>query len=244
MINIISDRVGHYEGMYPQSLATANATGDYYAYTKHNTWVCNIGSTTLAATVKLDILQATDADGTDVKAITDQDGSSTATATYTAGARSTELSMLMDTITNGKTIILQTPFDPEAITYTKAAAYSLADKEFLTNADFILLVAAHQPSLVSAVIDGTHNSIKLAKPERGGYITETGTNEVAALVTTPVSGQLRISVASDAFDAANGFLYAAPKVTTVGTAICSVTLEREENRMPNQGNCAYDVRIK
>ena len=230
MQNIIADRAGHFVGMYPQSLATTDDTGDYFAYTKQNTWVCNIGSTTLASTVKLDILQASDTAGTGAKAVTDQDGSTTATATYTAGVRSTELNILMDTITNGKTIILQTPWDDAAVTYTKAAAYDITANEFLTNAQFILCVAASQPTLVAAAIDGTHTSVKLADQYLGGYITETGDQEAAALVTTPVSGILRISVASDAFDAAGGFLYASCKVTTVGTAVAGVNYIRESNK--------------
>ena len=244
MINIIADRVGTFVGIAPQSMASATVVGDYVKYTKHNTWTCNIGSVAAGKTVVFEIKEATSAAGAGAATVEDQDGSTTATATYTGRARAKELSILMDTITNGKTLILITPFDETAITYTKAAAADLANGEFSTNADLNSAIALLQPSLVGAIIDGTHNSIKLANPERGGYITESGVQEATALVTTAVSGQLRISVASDAFQLVDDYIYAAPSVTTDATIVCGVTLEREENRMPNQGNCAYDVRIK
>ena len=243
MINIIADRVGPFVGIASQSMASATVVGDYVPYTKHNTWTCNIGSVAAGKTVVFAIKEATTKAGAGASTVEDQDGSTTATATYTGRARATELSILIDTPTAGKTVVLITPRDTAAVTYTAAAATDVAAKEFLNAAGLVACINANQSTLIASA-SGTDVTVKLADQYMGGYITESGVQETAAVVTTAVSGMLRISVASDAFQAVDDYIYAAPSVTTDATIVCGVTLEREANRCPDTGNCAYDVRIK
>ncbi|MCK5849037.1 MAG: hypothetical protein KAH01_07580, partial [Caldisericia bacterium] len=168
MINLIADRIGPYVGVEPQAFSASDVTGSYYLMGKKNTYTLMVNDLEAGEIAKLDILQATDVDGTGAKAITDQDDTATATGTITGRARAQKLSVLVDSVTNGKTIILVCSQGGSAVTYTKAAATDATAQEFLNAAGLVLCINTDQSEYVTASASGTTVTIILAHPEKGG----------------------------------------------------------------------------
>lgn len=244
MIDNFVDLCGVYECFPNQTISAASVTGAYYPANKHNAFILSVGSLADTKVATLDILQATDTAGTGAKAISTLDSATSyATGTITGRARATELSILVTGVTNGKTVILTTPF-AAGVTYTKAAATDTAAQEFVDAAGLLACINVSQSAyLVATSIDATHVKVRLINPQKGGYITESGVQETAKLITVTNSAQLLIEVAPDALDEANDFRYIAAKVTCDSTGICSVSYIREAAHRPDSGNNAYVVRV-
>jgi hypothetical protein len=181
--------------------------------------------------------------GGSAAAITDQDGSTTATVTVTGRAKAAVLEILVDTVTNGKTIILATPF-ADSVTYTKAAVTDTAAQEFADADGLAACINVDQSDVLTATAVGTDVTVKLADPERGGWITESGVQETAKLITKSISSMVRVTVEPDALGVEDDYYYIAPKVTTTATVVVGVTYERDVNKQPATGNCGTDLRIK
>lgn len=205
----------------PQSIATTNKTGNYIKAAKRNLFLVNIGNTTDAATIALQVLQ-----GTSVVPAASKDVTG-ATCTATMCTNISKLDIETNGATNGKVAIIN------GVTYTKAAAYSLANKEFVTAADLIALINAWQADILYAVAGaGNHLIVRGRNP---GYtaITYTGDTEGAGkLIPLPLESYAWVDVDAGALDLAGGYNHIAIKVTTVGTAICGAMLLQTGEYLP------------
>lgn len=246
MIDNFVDLSGSYCGLENQTISNTNVTGDYYPAAKHNVWLMTVSNLVASKTAILNILQATDADGTGAKDIDDDiDGTVAASATITGRSKATILDILVDTVTNGKTVILQWSGGGSATTYTKATGTDTAAHEFADAAGLAACINYSQSTYLTATVDGTTVTVRLANPELGGTITESGVQETAKLITTTAHAQCIVEVAPDALDEANDFRYVAAKITTNDTTppTCGCIYVREATHRPDTGHCSTVVRI-
>jgi hypothetical protein len=221
MMNKILEEFKPSVALMPQSIATNNKTGNYVLAARRNVFLVNIGTTTDAATIALQVLQ-----GTSVVPAASKDVSG-ATCTATMCTNISKLDIETNAATNGQKAIIN------GVTYTKAAAYSLANKEFVTAADLILLINGWQGDTLYAVAGaGNHLTVTGRNP---GFtsITYTGDTEGAGkLIPLPLESFAWISLDSGALDLVNGYKYIALKVTTVGTVIVDAFLFQTGDYLP------------
>jgi len=180
MATRISEEFKVSPGLYPISLATTNKTGKYIRAGRRNTVICQVGAIGSVAgneTAVFQLFKATDNIGTGTTAFT------SVTDTYTAAQYAHELNILVDTVTNGKYFTLH------GNTYTKAAAYSLALKEFSTPAELVTLINAVDADLYAVATDGTNLNV-VARNFGSVDLTAGGIAgwEAAKLIPTTLSG--------------------------------------------------------
>jgi len=212
-MNRIEEIVKHSVALASQSLATTNKTGDYILAGRRNLYTIVTGGCADAVTIVAQVYQGTSVVPAASKVVT------SAACTITATTNVQKMNLLVDTVTNGKIATIN------GISYTKAAAYSYANKEFVTAADVVLLINGYQGDTLYAVADGTSVLISGRNP---GFtkISYTGDTEGAKLVPTVLYALSYISLDSGALDLVGGYKYIALKVTTVGTCVVGAILEQ------------------
>jgi len=207
--------------LMPQSLASTNKTGNYMLAAKRNVFVVNIGTTTDAATIALQVLQGTSVVPAATKDVTG------ATCTATMCTNISKLDIETNAATNAKVAIIN------GVTYTKAAAYSYANKEFVTPADLILLINGWQVDTLYAYAGAANHLFVTGRNPGFTAITYTGDTEGAGkLIPLPYESFAWVDVDAGALDLAGGYKYIALKVTTVGTAICGGILLQTGEYLP------------
>jgi hypothetical protein len=246
MKNLYGDMIAPLVALKGQIIKNTNETGKYYKAYPHNSFVLGVTDVLTGKTAKLEILQATDSSGTGAKAIEDYDGVKKAESTISGRQKAYELNIEVDSVTNGKTVILKYSEENETVTYTKKAADDIPDKEFKDAAGLVLCINAHQGDYLKASASGTDVTVAIKDQERGGHITESGTQEASKLITTSNYAITRVTFNHDCLDSANGFIYIAAKVITddaAGDNDCVVMYHRDARHCPDNGN-AVDVRLK
>lgn len=221
MMNRIIEELKPCVALMPQSIATTNKTGNYMKAAKRNLFLVNIGTTTDAATIALQVLQ-----GTSVVPAASKDVTG-ATCTATMCTNISKLDIESNGATNGKVAIIN------GVTYTKAAAYSLANKEFVTIADLILLINGWQSDTLYAYAGAANHLFVTGRNPGYTAITYTGDTEGAGkLIPLPYESFAWVDVDCGALDLAGGYDHIALKVTTVGTAICGAMLLQSGEYLP------------
>jgi len=213
-------------GLVGQSLANTNATGRYYSMADYRAalFIVIAGAIAATKTVVLELLQATDRDGTGAKAITG------ASATITANTLVTVATVDLTSVANTDVVTIN------GLAFTKAAATDATAREFADAAGLVTCVnhatygvpgvdASAAGAVVTLVADEAGEKvITVAKTENAGTITLATTHAVAY-----------VEIDQSQLDLANDFTHVAAKVTTTGTTICAVLCERgEARRTPTQ----------
>lgn len=207
-------------GLGSQSLASTNATGSYIRAGKRNFFHVITGAMANAATVKAEIYEATDGRGTSAQAI------AAATCTITATTNATKVNVVVNAVTNGKTIIVN------GITYTAAGAYSLANKEFTQASELDTLINYYSGDTLYAADDGGTNVVIEAKNPSETAITIGGTLEAVKLVPSVLEAQAYIEVDAGMMDLADDMTHLAIKLTTVGTVVVSCGVLIDDYTLP------------
>jgi hypothetical protein len=214
----------------PAQTVATNKTGLYTDVRKYNrlAFVCNTGALAAGKTSAMQLVQATDVDGTAVKDIT------SFVATHTAGTKSTSVTVLLATVLDTHTLILN------GDTYlATAATTSLPNRQFSiagTDAQSAVLLAAN----INSAAYGTKNVVATVstatltiRSNPLGSCAITVTQGVGATLTFADLGSLTVvTVKADDLDLAGGFYWVAPKVTNSASAISSVDVLAEIGHYP------------
>jgi len=219
----------------PVSLATTNQTGQYLRAGERNSVICttnDIGTVAGNETAVFLIWKATDGIGTGGVTTT------TITKTITAATKAQKLNILMNAPANGKYITIN------GNTYTMAAAYSLANKEFDTIANLVILINAVDSELYAVAIDGTHLSVEARDPgtvELTDAANAAGWEAAKLFTTTMVAQALLEFEQSDLGVNASGVPYNhfAVKCTTTATIVVGAVAVIDNNDLvqPVTQNC-------
>lgn len=213
---LLSEQLKSVIGLVPVSLATANSTGQYFRAGLRNKFIILAGAMASGKTVVAEIYEAKDGKGTDAQAIT------AATCTITSPTKASKANVVVNAPTVGKTVIVN------GVTYTAAAAYSLANKEFTQASELDTLINYYQGDTLYAADDGGTNVVISAKNPGDTAITITGTLEALKLVASTLESLAYIEVDAGNMDLADGFTHLAIKITTDATIVVSCVVEIED----------------
>lgn len=220
----ISDEVKVDAALSPRSLATTNATGEYFSLEEYSRAMFLTEAHEIAdtKTVVSQVMQAQDAAGTGAKALTNAAATITAPTKATA-AKITCVSVLdTEAITiNGQTFTCETT-DPDAA----AGEFDAGGSDGATATNLAAVINSLLPKVKAEV---NSNVVTLTSREPG---EETITIADAAATMTPavLRAQSYIEVEPSFLDLANGFTHVAIKVTTDATIVAGATLLRAPGR--------------
>lgn len=224
-------------GLYPISLATTNKTGKYIQAGRRNTIIGQVGAVGTVAgneTAVFQIWKATDSIGTGAAIMTGY------TATYTAAQYAHELNILHNACANGKYFTLH------GNTYTKAAAYSLANKEFSTTDELVTLINAVDADLYATKTDATNVNV-VAREFGSVDLTASGIAgwEAAKLFGTTLSGIVIIEFkdVDMGFTGTTPYTHFSLKCTTDMTELVSgvILVENTNLNKPINNHCVTDI---
>jgi len=173
----ISEEYKIVPGLYPISLVSTNKTGKYIKAGRRNTIICQVGAIGTVAgneTAVFQVYKATDNIGTGATTFTG------VTETYTAAQYAHEINILHDGATNAKY------FTVHGNTYTKAGAYSLANKEFSSTDELVTLINAVDADLYASKTDATNVNV-IARNFGGVDLTVSGIAGWEALKLIPTT---------------------------------------------------------
>lgn len=212
-------------GLEAQSL-NGNATGEYYNMADYQNGLFILQGNALgeSETVKIELLQATDADGSSPKDLKDADDSAIS-ATITAQEDVTEATIGLGTAANTDTVTIN------GVTYTMAASTSVADKEFTDDDGLASCINDDDVGVdgVEASASGDTVTIKAEKPgEKTLTVSATENSGTVALAT--VSALAYVDFKEGLLDTDNDFNHIACKVTTGAAQDVSVDLLRYNAR--------------
>lgn len=211
-------------GLVPQTLNNTNKTGKYFGMQMFRKVLFVLSGAAMAATktTKIEILQAKDTAGTDVKAITG------AEATITANTKVTAATLTCATViaTNAVTI--------NGLTFTAAAAADLPKRIFAVGADDTACAA----SLVLAINHASAGVPGVKATSALGVVTLVASDDTTITIANPAAtitpatteAQAYVEVDVGSLDLAGGFEYVAPKVTTTANSVVTVEVVRGEGR--------------
>lgn len=213
-------------GLVSQALNNGNAIGRYFDMSKYKKALALLNSGAMAAdkTTKVEILQATDAAGSDSKAITDAEAIITANALVTEATLTCSSVQADDTVTiNGTTFtaVVDGNEDYSAQTFsvggTPTDAECAADLAACINANFDTITASADSGVVT---------IKASEP--GETVITASADATITVATTQAQAYVEIDAAD--LDVANGFTHIAAKVTTTADSNVAVVLLRGDGR--------------
>jgi hypothetical protein len=222
----------------PQSL-NGNDTGEYFDLSKYRRglFILNCGDIVDTETVKMEILQAKDADATGAKAladIDDDDDDDDVVATITGPVNATEVTLALDTVVNEDEVTINgLTFTAETDTTTEA------DREFAINGSD----TENAAELVKCINDETYGVPGVTATSAAAVVTLKATDpgetlitiEDAATTITPAVtvAQSYIDIQTALLD--TDFTHVAAKVTTESASVVGVVLARYGARhMPEQ----------
>jgi len=217
----------------PQAVNTTNVTGRYMKAGRRNTvygMVGAMGTVLGTETAIFQVYKATSNIGA---------GSAVATGiavTFTTVTDPQEVSILVDTVTNAKYIIIN------GETYTKAAAYSLPSQEFSNAAELATLINA-----VDATLYAADSGTAVAVYARELYevdltVTLIAGWEAAKLVPTTISGLAVIEFKDSDLGDILGVPYThfAVRVTTTGSTLAAALAEIDDVNMSHPHNIQFN----
>lgn len=223
--------------VYPIELATTNKTGKYIKAGRRNSIIAQVGAVGTVAgneTAVFQVYVATDNIGTGAASLTG------VTATYTAAQYAHEVNILCNAPTNAKY------FTMHGNTYTKAAAYSLANKEFSSTDELVTLINAVDADLYATKTDATNVNV-VAREFGSVDLTVSGIAgwEAAKLFGTTLSGIVIIEFKDVDLGKTGSTPYThfALKATTDMTELVSAIAIVEQTNLnkPIDNHCVTDI---
>lgn len=218
--------------LVPQTINNTNVTGKYFDMSGHRKalFTALIGAIAATKTVKLEVLQATDAAGTGAKGIP-SDAGQTATATVTANTKVTEMTITLANVAAADIVKIN------GLTFTAHANTTTASsRQFKIDGDDTADAAA----LTGLINDATYGVPGVTATSALGVITLKSTMPGETVITvsdqaatiTPATTQALAYVEVDvsSLDITNGYQYLAPKVTSTANGIVGVELSRGDSR--------------
>jgi len=225
-------------GLTPQALDNDNVTGPWIPF-KHGgylrAWLIG-GAMAAAKTTKIELLQATDAAGSDVKAVKDQ-GDVAMAATITANTLVTEATVDLTAAAATDKVTVN------GIVFTMAGATDASKREFADAAGLVTCVnhATYGVPGVSGSANGAVVTL-VSDPIGETAITVVGTNVAGTVTVATVSAQAFVEIPAGLLDIHNGFYWVAAKVTSTATTVVGVVLDFYPSRWtPVQAVGAEDV---
>ncbi len=217
-------------GLVPQALNNNNVTGRYFS-TKNCARILahlKVGAMAATKTAKVELLQATDKDGTGSKGIPSTVGQ-LATAEITANALVTKATITLATFLAGGTITINgLVFTAHATTTTPAnREFSIATSD--TAAAAALVTCVNDPTYgVPGVKASSNAGVVTLEADPAGEVTITVSSspDDGTCTKATAEAQAYVEVRSDMLDYVNGFTFVAPKVTTTANTVVSVAMLR------------------
>lgn len=214
-------------GLISQSLNNTNATGRFYPMGMWRRALAVLLGGAMAATktTKVELVQATDAAGTGVKAVAG------AEATITANTNVTAATLTLATVLADQTVTINgVVFTAHADTTTAAnREFSIAGDDTADAAALAGLInnAAYGVPGVTATAAAAVITLTATDPGET-LITATASAATVTVATTQAVAYVEMDTA--ALDVDNGFEYVAVKVTTTANTVVGVNLLRGEGR--------------
>lgn len=214
----VIDQVKSDVALSPQALNNTNVTGKFFQLTEQSDLSFILLASTMAAatTMKLEIVQAKDTDGTDVKDLTGSD------KTLTANTKVTEATIALATVANNDVVTILA--DGVTTSFTKAAATSVANKEFADAAGLVLNINNYYAGVLKA--SAVTTTVTVAVVDGKADITVTKTENAGTITLATTEAQITVSAKPEDIDKANGFTSIAPKVTCTSNSVVAVVIER------------------
>jgi len=227
----ISDDLKIDVGLKPQSLATTNATGQFYRMDEHRRalFCLSIAAMATGNTVAAQVRQATDGAGTSAKDITN------ALATVTANTKVKKATVTLATFTAGQVIVINgLTFTAHASTTTKAnREFSIAGTDTQDGDELVSCINDATYGVLGVTASNNAGVVTLVATEPGGtYLTVVGVATIGVAAT--VEADAFVEIEAGMLDTANSFDHVAIKVTTAGTVIVGSTLIRDCRHTPDQ----------
>lgn len=199
-----------------QALNAASVTGRYINCQNFQRICFHLmgGAMAAATTTTIQILQATDKDGTGSKDVTG------ASAIVTANVLARKVTVALAAVGLADLVVVND------ITYTQAAATSVADREFVDAAGLVLCINDPVYGVVGieALAAGTNVALYPDDPagEDETYLTVTSTNAGGTVTVATNEAHAFIDLDVSGLDLANDFTHIAAKVTTTANSTISV----------------------
>ena len=213
-------------GLTPQSLASTNNTGKYFLMQNYRQCLLHLVTGTIVAggTVTVSFLQATDAAGSNAKAITN------ATATVTSGTKDISADVALASVSTGDTVTIN------GVTFTQGSTV-VASRTFADAAGLVLCIASSTygvPGVTGTVANTNHVVLTSTVPGETA-ITVSRANVGGTITLSTVEAQAYVEVEVSQLDTQNAtygpFIYlAAHVVTGSATVLCAVSLQRGQAR--------------
>jgi hypothetical protein len=212
-------------GLVAQALNNTNATGRYF---KMDMWrkliaILNGGAMAATKTTTIEILQATDIEGTGAKGIPSTAGQ-TATAEITANEKVTEATIALAAAAATDKV------EVNGITYTMAAATDATKKEFADAAGLVACINHATYGVENVIASDSGTTVTVRSGDGVTTLTVTGTNVAGTVTVATTQAQAFVEVDVGSLDLENGFEYVAVKVTTTANSVVSAELIRGDGR--------------
>lgn len=229
MASKLSERLHVVAAYEPSTINNTSATGRYIPMERCTRMLAVLNSSAAAAgkTVKLELFQAKTVAGGNAELITGK------TATFTANVKANKVLLNLTNAANTDVLNISV-FDKagteNAYEYTMAAT---GDDTFANAAALIVLLNA-----IPGLIATASSEVVTVSCKDGYTVTVVLTNTVGTGTASTLQSTIYLDLNESEMDAADGFLFVAPKVTTTSTAgVHSVDFIMEMKDLPAyQGN--------
>ena len=218
-------------GLDAQTINNTNVVGRYVNMThfRKALVVMNVGAMAATKTAALTLMQATDSSGTGAKAV------SGFTATITANTDVQVATIALAAVANTDVVTVN------GLSYTKAAATTVADREFADAAGLVSCIndATYGVEGVTASASGTDVTVSALE----GYdITISKTENAGTITLATTSAVAFVEIDNFDLDSNNGFTHFAPKITSTANGVCNAIVLRDDARYGFVQNVAdYDI---
>ena len=209
----------------PQAINNTNVTGRYFSMkdVKRALFIFNSAVFAATKTAKIEVLEATDVDGTGAAAI------ASASATITANTYASEVTVALASVANTDIVTVN------GISFTKAAALDASAREFNTAANLVTCIEdeTYGVSDVKGSVNGTTVTLYPNSGKTYLTVTKTEVSGTITIATTKATAHVEVENMSLSF----GNDHVACKVTctdSTGNNLNSVTLLREMKLLPTQ----------
>lgn len=208
-------------GLEAQSL-NGNTTGEYFDMEKYRKGLFILQGNALGEeeTVKIEALQAKDADGTSSKALKDLDDNAI-DATITAQTNVTEATIGLGSVANTDTVTVN------GKTYTKAAATSVSDQEFADDDGLASCINDDDVGVDGVEASASSDTVTVKAEDPGEKtLTISAVENSGTVALATVSALAYIDFRTELLDTENDFSHVACKVTTGAAQDVAVDLLR------------------
>lgn len=210
-----------------QALNNTNVTGQYLSMKDYRSacFLLNGGALAATKTTKLEILQATDNEGSDAK-VFDSTAADNAEKTVTANAYDVASLIALASVANTDVVTIN------GVDFTKAASTDASANEFADAAGLVTCVNAYFDDLFASA---STTNVTIIALDGKSDVTITKTENAGTITLSTVQHQIYVEIKASDLDTDNDFLWVAPKVTTTGDTVVSVAALRGNSRFtPDQ----------